>query len=119
MLRILRGNFRLGQDITEYIDKAKPVMIQWIKQATYIGCAKLYRAENEAGNQLDLSYNQQYGKKSCLYFAGENYGVEGGWTEPALRSGMDCVLHMLHHAGAKFKDGGFDFAVDYPKWPVA
>lgn len=109
----------VGQDITEFIDMAKPVMIQWIKQPTYIGCAKLYRAENEAQNQLDLSYNQNYGKKSCLYFAGENYGVEGGWTEPALRSGLDCVLQMLNNVDAKFKDCRFDFATDYPKWPSA
>jgi monoamine oxidase len=107
----------VGQDIAVHVDHSKPVMLQWIKQPTYIGCSKLYRAENEAYNLLDLSYNQNYGKLSSLYYAGENYSVEGGWTEPALRSAMDCVLQLLHHSHAKFNALGFDFARDYPKWP--
>ena len=86
------------------------------QQPSYIGCSKLYRAENEAYNMLDLSYNQNYGKASSLYYAGENYSVEGGWTEPAMRSTLDGVLQMLHRAGATFKAPSFDFARDYPKW---
>jgi len=106
----------VGEDITQYIDETKPVTIQWINEPTYIGCAKLYRAWNEVDNMLDLSYNQNYGAKSNLYFAGENYGVEGGWTEPALRSGLDCVLQLLNNVNANFNAPSFDFAIDYPKW---
>ena len=107
----------LQQDITQYIDTTKPVTIQWIKEPTYIGCAKLYRSHNEAGNMLDLSYNQNYSKASGLYFAGENYGVEGGWTEPALRSALDCVIQLLNNVGATFNDPNFNINYDYPKWP--
>ena len=106
----------VGQDITQYIDTTKPVTIQWLNQPTYIGCAKLYRPRNEENNMLDLSYNQNFGGKSNLYFAGENYGVEGGWTEPALRSGLDCVLQLLNNVQAEFKAPSFNFAIDYPKW---
>ena len=106
------------QDITAYVDRTNPVTIQWIKEPTYIGCSKLYRARSEQSNGLDLSYNQIYGAKSKLYFAGENYGVEGGWTEPALRSALDCVLQLLSHVSATFKAPAFDFSHDYPKWPL-
>ena len=106
----------VGQDITEYVDSSKPVYIQWITEPTYIGCSKLYRARNQEGNMIDLSYNQNYAAQSNLYFAGENYSVEGGWTEPALRSGLDCVLQMLNNCSANFKAEGFDFVNDYPLW---
>jgi len=104
------------QDITEYIVRGAPVMIQWINEPTYDGCAKLYRQRDEAANFIDLSYNQDFGALSHLYFAGENYSVEGGWTEPALRSALDGVLQLLHHAGADFQVNGFDFDRDYPRW---
>ncbi|ASS48203.1 MAG: hypothetical protein A3D31_00035 [Candidatus Fluviicola riflensis] len=107
----------VGQDITAYFDHTKPVTIQWIKEPTYVGCAKLYRTRNQDSNMLDLSYNQNYSAESKLYFAGENYSVEGGWTEPALRSGLDCVMQYFHHNKAKFKMKEFDFERDYPKWP--
>ena len=108
----------VGQDITKYIDKSKPVTIQWINEPTYVGCAKLYRARNEEYNMGDLAYNQKFGMASCLYFAGESYSVEGGWTEPALRSALDCVLQLPNHVNAKFNARNFDFDRDYPKWPV-
>ncbi|HLP56073.1 MAG TPA: FAD-dependent oxidoreductase [Fluviicola sp.] len=107
----------VGQDITEHFDHSKPVTIQWIEQPTYVGCAKLYRTRNQDSNMLDLSYNQNYSAESKLYFAGENYSVEGGWTEPALRSGLDCVMQYLHHNKAIFKTKDFNFGLDYPKWP--
>ncbi|MDX1446028.1 flavin monoamine oxidase family protein [Lishizhenia sp.] len=109
----------LGEDITEYIDTTKPVSIQWIKEPTYLGCSKLYRAHNEAENMIDLGYNEHFAKASHLYFAGENYGVEGGWTEPALRSALDCVLHMIKHTpGAVLQHPNFSLEEDYPSWPT-
>lgn len=104
------------QDVTDYIDKEKPVMIRWITQPSYDGCAKLYRQNNESANQLDLSYNQNHGKDSHLYFIGENYSVEGGWTEPALRSSIDGVMQLLKHIGATFTVENFEFDRDYPRW---
>jgi tryptophan 2-monooxygenase len=106
----------VGQDITEYFVKDRPVMIQWIRQPSYDGCAKLYRQRDESANSIDLAYNQDYGASSRLYFAGENYGVEGGWTEPALRSAIDGVMQLLRHVGATFTVEGFDFERDYPRW---
>ena len=106
----------LQQDITEYIIKDAPVMIQWIHEPTYDGCAKLYRQRDEAANFIDLAYNQDFGAQSHLYFAGENYSVEGGWTEPALRSAIDGVMQLLHHAGAVFQVNDFNFDRDYPRW---
>lgn len=108
----------LGQDITRYIDRSKPVTIQWIKEPTYVGCAKLYRTRNEDQNMLDLSYNQNYAGDSKLYFAGENYSVEGGWTEPALRSALDCVVQFVNHNGGTFNDPNFSYKNDYPRWPI-
>ena len=105
----------LNTDITEYIDMTKPVMLQWITQPSYIGCSKLYRQRDESLNEIDLSYNQDYSEHSNLYFVGENYSVEGGWTEPALRSALDGVIHLLNNLGATFKVDGFDFNRDYPK----
>jgi tryptophan 2-monooxygenase len=106
------------QDITEYIVKDAPVMIQWINEPTYDGCAKLYRQRDEGANFIDLSYNQDFGSQSHLYFAGENYSVEGGWTEPALRSALDGVMQLLHHVGADFRVANFNFDQDYPKWQI-
>ena len=104
------------QDITQYVDQTKPVHIQWITEPTYIGCSKLYRARNQDSNMIDLSYNQNYASQSNLYFAGENYGVEGGWTEPALRSGIDCVVQMLNNSSATFNVADFNFVDNYPLW---
>jgi tryptophan 2-monooxygenase len=106
-----------GEDVTQYIDMTKPVSIQWITQPTYIGCAKLYRQRDEALNKLDLAYNQNYAGLSGLYFAGENYGVEGGWTEPALRSAIDAVIQFIAHEGdSEFTVTDFNFQQNYPRW---
>lgn len=107
-----------GEDITKYIDGKKPVMIQWINEPSYIGCSKLYRQRNEDQNMLDLTYNQNYSWMSGLYFAGENYSVEGGWTEPALRSAIDAVIQMIHHNDGEFTVKDFSYDYTYPKWPV-
>lgn len=105
-----------GQDITRYIIGAMPIFIQWIKEPAYHGCAKLYRAHTEANNALELAYNEVYAGRSNLYFAGENYGVEGGWTEPALRSALDAVMRLLHNEGGSFRVNQFDYNRDYPSW---
>jgi len=107
----------VGQDITEYIENDFPVMMQWIKEPTYIGCSKLYRQRDEQPNILDLTYNQNFAGKSGLYFAGENYSVEGGWTEPALRSSIDAVIQMIEHEKGEFTVKDFTYEKTYPRWP--
>jgi len=103
-------------DIKEYIDHDKPVHIQWMAEPTYQGAAKLYRAHTETINQLDLAYNEKYASLSNLYFAGESYSVEGGWTEPALRSALDAVMRLLKNEGARFLVEEFSYENDYPTW---
>jgi tryptophan 2-monooxygenase len=65
-----------------------------------------------------LTYNQQYSKNSGLYFAGEAYSVEGGWTEPALRLGLDAALHLIFNTGGVFMNG-FNFKTDYSTYNTA
>ena len=105
----------VGQAISKYVDKSKPVQFQWLTQPTYIGCAKLYRAYAERNNYLDLSYNQNNAMHSHLFFAGEMYGVEGGWTEPALRSALDAVIQLNKIAGSVFSPAFNPYSM-YPVW---
>ncbi|MCH2208277.1 MAG: hypothetical protein MK132_20730, partial [Lentisphaerales bacterium] len=80
--------------------------------SSYIGCSKLYRQRDETANYIDLSYNQDFDGKSNLYFAEENFSIEDGWTERALRSALDGVMQLLHYKDAKFKINKFDFKED-------
>lgn len=106
----------VGQDITQYIDQTHPVSWQWSMQKSYRGCALLYRERNKEYNMANLHYNQDHASSSHLFFVGENYSVEGGWTEPALRSALDGVMNLLNNEGAEFMVDGFDYKRDYPKW---
>jgi tryptophan 2-monooxygenase len=65
-------------------------------------------------NYALLRYNQNYSANSGLYFAGEAFSLEGGWTEPALRSALDAVIHAIANTGGTFLDG-FQYS-DYPKY---
>lgn len=106
----------VGQDITQYVDQTKPVSWQWSMQKSYRGCALLYRERNKEYNMANLHYNQNHAQDSHIYFVGENYSVEGGWTEPALRSALDGVMNLLNNVGAEFIVDGFDYKRDYPVW---
>ncbi len=105
----------IGQPVSRYIDTSKdPVVIQWSEQATYRGCAKLYRETSWIEDYSLLTYNQKYSAKSQLYFAGEGFSVQGGWTEPALRGALDAVVYLVKNNGGEFR-GGFKFS-DYPQY---
>lgn len=107
----------VGQSIRNYIDANAGVVFQWTLQPTYHGCAKLYRQRAWEQCYELLSFNQVYSRASSIYFAGESYGVEGGWTEPALRTALDAVIHLIQNSGGSFKNG-FQF-VNYPVYDVA
>lgn len=108
----------LGESIVKYVDtRQAPTVIHWLMQPTYHGCAKLYRQRAWEQCYDLLTYNQVYAAASNLYFAGESYGVEGGWTEPALRTAIDAVVHLIHNSGGVFYNG-FQFA-DYPAYDTA
>ena len=112
---ILEKSTNIKTPISPYVDTSRPCVIHWAKQPTYRGCAKLYRERSWIDDMALLAYNQEYSAKSNLYFAGEAYSVEGGWTEPALRLGLDAVLHVVKNTGGKFLNG-FDFKRDYPRY---
>jgi tryptophan 2-monooxygenase len=106
------GNIRTT--MSQYVDTSTPVVIHWEQQPSYRGCAKLYRERSWNLDYSLLRYNQEYSATSGLYFAGEGYSVEGGWTEPALRLALDAVVNVLQNAGATFLNG-FSYA-DYPTY---
>eukprot|EP00752_Nemacystus_decipiens_P000155 g155.t1 len=104
-----------GARVSSYIDRSTPPqIIHWVLQPTYRGCGKLYRARDWTKCYDLLAYNQQYSQLSGLYFAGESYGVEGGWTEPALRTAIDATIHVIQNSGGGFNNG-FSFS-DYPSY---
>lgn len=102
----------LGKSILPYINTSAGVVFQWTLQPTYHGCAKLYRQRAWEQCYDLLAYNQVYSGTSRLYFAGESYGVEGGWTEPALRTALDAVIHLINNSNGTFNNG-FQF-YNYP-----
>ncbi|MDQ3280267.1 MAG: FAD-dependent oxidoreductase [Acidobacteriota bacterium] len=105
-----------GAKISDYVlDRNDAVVFQWTTQVGYNGCAKLYRQRNWSMNYALLAYNQQYSKSSRLYLAGETFGVEGGWTEPALRLALDAVIRIIQNSGGTFANG-FNVDTDYPTY---
>ncbi|MFP5392173.1 MAG: flavin monoamine oxidase family protein [Gammaproteobacteria bacterium] len=111
---ILLSCSNINTTISQFVDTSTPVVIHWEQQPSYRGCAKLYRERSWNLDYSLLSYNQQYSATSGLYFAGEGYSVEGGWTEPALRLALDAVINVLQNTGATFLNG-FTYA-DYPQY---
>lgn len=106
----------VGESIKQYVDTENGAkIIHWASEGYYSGCAKLYRQRNWSLNYALLTYNQTYSQDSKVYFAGENYGVEGGWTEPALRLALDATIHILKNSSSKFNNG-FDPDSSYPKY---
>ena len=103
----------VGEKISDYVDTAYPAtVIHWALEPSYRGCAKLYRNRNERLNNTLLAYNHNSGKEPRLFLAGENYSVEGGWTEPALRTAMDAAIRIIKVTGGTFNNG-FDYDKDY------
>jgi len=100
--------------ISPYVDTSRPAVIHWAKIPNYRGCAKLYREMTWNEDYALLRYNQNYSANSGLYFAGEAFSLEGGWTEPALRTALDAVIHAIANTDGTFLDG-FQYS-DYPKY---
>lgn len=99
------------------VDMSSIDVVHWTKVPYARGCSKLYRARTEDGNHELLAHNQRNGGESGLYFAGEGFSVEGGWTEPALRMGLDAAMYVIRDTkGGRFVVPGFEFEQDYPKW---
>jgi tryptophan 2-monooxygenase len=90
-------------NMSQYVDTEAPKVHHWERLPSYRGCARLYRQ-----GSWDLA--------SHLYFAGEAYSVEGGWVEPALRSALDAVMHIVKNTRGRFGSKEFRFTRDYPKY---
>ncbi len=87
--------------MSDYVDKsANATVIRRSREPYYHGAAKLYRPHAWGQNFPLLAYNQDHSATSGLYFAGEGYSVEGGWTEPAVRSALDAVMHLINNKGS-------------------
>jgi tryptophan 2-monooxygenase len=114
--RILLRSTNIGQPISPYIRKEHARVVRWITEPLSLGCAKLYRAGTYSDAMSLLAYNRNTAAQSGLYFAGESFSVDAGWTEPALRGAIDTVIHLCDKAGASF-NGGFTMA-DYPRYHV-
>ena len=110
--RILWFSPNIQDPISKYLDLDDTKVIHWALEPTYHGCANLYRPGRWIQNYDLLAYNQTYSKDSGIYFAGEAYSVEGGWTEPAIRSALDAVVHIIKNSGGEFLNG-FDYDADY------
>lgn len=107
----------LGQSIREHVVEGSGVVFQWTQQPSYRGCAKLYRQRNWQQCYDLMAYNQQHSKESGLYFAGESYGTEGGWTEPALRTALDAVIRLVNNTDGSFANN-FNVNDNYPRFDV-
>jgi tryptophan 2-monooxygenase len=102
----------IERTISPYVIKAAPRVIHWARSPHYRGCARLYRPGSWDLDRSLLTYNREYSAKSHLYLAGEAYSVEGGWVEPALRSALDAVIHLVHNRNGTFSNK-FNFQL-YP-----
>ena len=104
--------------LSDFVDMEQTALIRWSREPSFRGCSRVYR--EHAWNELQslLTYNQELSSESGLYFAGEAIAVDGGWTEPALRSAIDAALHVLRNTGGTMANG-FDMARDYPRHETA
>ncbi len=91
---------------------------RWENKRYFRGAARLYDQREWCDTQLPMAYNQEYSSSSNIYFAGESYEVDAGWTEPAFRSAIDAVLHLAKNEAATFNVPDFDFARDYPQYDI-
>jgi tryptophan 2-monooxygenase len=112
--RILLRCQNVQAAISPHLDLENARVQRWSTDPNALGCARLYRAGTYDDAVSLLRYNRDYGAVSGLYFAGEAYSVDAGWTEPALRGAIDAVIHLCARYDAPF-NGGFSLA-DYPRY---
>jgi tryptophan 2-monooxygenase len=96
----------IQEKISPYVVKT-PKVWHWERTPSYRGCARLYRQGSWDSDYALLTYNREYSAASHLYLAGEAYSVEGGWVEPALRSALDAVIHLINHRCPTHTKGEF------------
>jgi tryptophan 2-monooxygenase len=112
--RILMNSANIQEKISPYIHTEHAVVQRWMTDKNALGCAKLYRPGTYYDAVSLMKYNRDYSHVSGLYFSGESFSVDAGWTEPCLRGAVDAVIHICNKTAAVF-NGGFCMS-DYPQY---
>ncbi|MCU1760481.1 NAD(P)/FAD-dependent oxidoreductase [Pseudomonas sp. 14P_8.1_Bac3] len=112
--RILMNATNIREKISPYIALEHAVVQRWITDKNALGCAKLYRPGTYYEAVGLMKYNRDFAHVSGLYFSGESFSVDAGWTEPCFRGAVDAVIHICSKTHATF-NGGFSMN-DYPHY---
>lgn len=112
--RILMNCSNIGERISPYIGLDQAVVQRWVTDKNALGCAKLYRPGAYRDAVSLMRYNRDFAQVSGLYFSGESFSVDAGWTEPCFRGAVDAVIHICDKTAATF-NGGFSLS-DYPHY---
>ena len=112
--RILLNCTNIQQKISPYIELDQAVVQRWMTDKNALGCAKLYRPGTYYDAVRLMKYNRDFAHVSGLYFSGESFSVDAGWTEPCFRGAVDAVIHICNKTTAIF-NGGFSMN-DYPHY---
>ncbi|MHC8357560.1 flavin monoamine oxidase family protein [Pseudomonas sp. LB3P81] len=112
--RILMNCTNIQQKISPYIGLEQAVVQRWMTDKNALGCAKLYRPGTYYDAVSLMKYNRDFAHISGLYFSGESFSVDAGWTEPCFRGAVDAVIHICNKTAASF-NGGFSMN-DYPHY---
>lgn len=114
--RILMNSANIQEKISPYIGIDQAVVQRWMTDKNALGCAKLYRPGTYYDAVGLMKYNRDFSHISGLYFSGESFSVDAGWTEPCFRGAVDAVIHICNKTGATF-NGGFSMS-DYPEYKL-
>ena len=106
----------IQQKISPYIKTEHAVVQRWMTDRNALGCAKLYRPGTYYDAVSLMKYNRDFSPVSGLYFSGESFSVDAGWTEPCFRGAVDAVIHICNKTAAVF-NGGFCMS-DYPHYRI-
>ncbi|MEZ1319032.1 FAD-dependent oxidoreductase [Pseudomonas fluorescens] len=114
--RILMNASNIQEKISPYIDLEGAVVQRWMTDQNALGCAKLYRPGAYYDAVRLMKHNRDVGHVGGLYFSGESFSVDAGWTEPCFRGAVDAVINLCNRTGATF-NGGFSMS-DYPHYQL-
>lgn len=114
--RILMNSANIQEKISPYIGIDQAVVQRWMTDKNALGCAKLYRPGTYYDAVGLMKYNRDFSHISGLYFSGESFSVDAGWTEPCFRGAVDAVIHICNKTEATF-NGGFSMS-DYPEYKL-
>ncbi|MDR6605040.1 FAD-dependent oxidoreductase [Pseudomonas synxantha] len=114
--RILMNCANIQERISPYIGIDQAVVQRWITDKNALGCARLYRPGTYYDAVGLMRYNRDFAHLSGLYFSGESFSVDAGWTEPCFRGAVDAVIHICNKTAATF-NGGFTMN-DYPHYQL-